>query len=310
MVRIVNSTKSLAFLSNRVPVIFSRHPGRRGFEFSASSDSHCRPIEISASTPTDHVIPTYAYLQTTFSAVSTDVMLSHKWRVILLSVGRCVKISTCSCVLDVRHLWADCCRASTGNAGGSLTSSVWFSIVTVTREAWSLPASCTWVIRCHDSTSVVRSCSVNACCRRVRSGRTTRSVAVAAAWSPTAVLRRVRAGSCRREDAPVAVSRTTTPSSPCLKPSPWMTRSSPCRPQAETTSALTPESTASRCDVSRLGSVTARHLVVDVSQTAALNRGRHLCSAGRPSHWALAHTFLFSCPATFGELCLFCVTGR
>ena len=25
------------------------------------------------------------------------------------------------------------------------------------------------------------------------------------------------------------------------------------------------------------------------SQTAALNRGRHLYSAGRPSHWALAH---------------------
>ena len=35
--------------------------------------------------------------------------------------------------------------------------------------------------------------------------------------------------------------------------------------------------------VSRLGSVTAQHLVV------ALNRGRHLCSAGRPSRWALAH---------------------
>ena len=30
-------------------------------------------------------------------------------------------------------------------------------------------------------------------------------------------------------------------------------------------------------------------LVVDVSQTAALNRGRHLYSAGRPSRWALAH---------------------
>ena len=29
--------------------------------------------------------------------------------------------------------------------------------------------------------------------------------------------------------------------------------------------------------------------VVGVSQTAALNRGRHLCSAGRPSRWALAH---------------------
>ena len=30
-------------------------------------------------------------------------------------------------------------------------------------------------------------------------------------------------------------------------------------------------------------------LVVGISQTAALNRGRHLYSAVRPSHWALAH---------------------
>ena len=30
-------------------------------------------------------------------------------------------------------------------------------------------------------------------------------------------------------------------------------------------------------------------LVVGVSQTAALNRGRHLYSAGRPSRWALAN---------------------
>jgi len=30
-------------------------------------------------------------------------------------------------------------------------------------------------------------------------------------------------------------------------------------------------------------------LAVGVSQTAALNRGRHLCSTGRPSRWALAH---------------------
>ena len=30
-------------------------------------------------------------------------------------------------------------------------------------------------------------------------------------------------------------------------------------------------------------------LIVGVSQTAALNRGRHLYSTGRPSHWALAH---------------------
>jgi len=35
-------------------------------------------------------------------------------------------------------------------------------------------------------------------------------------------------------------------------------------------------------------------LVVGVSQTAALNRGRHLYSAGRPSRWALAHILVHS----------------
>jgi len=35
-------------------------------------------------------------------------------------------------------------------------------------------------------------------------------------------------------------------------------------------------------------------LVVGVSQTAALNRGRHLHSAGRPSRWALAHILVVS----------------
>ena len=41
----------------------------------------------------------------------------------------------------------------------------------------------------------------------------------------------------------------------------------------------------------RLGSVTARHLVALGRQPnyAALNRARHLCPAGRPSRWALAH---------------------
>jgi len=34
-------------------------------------------------------------------------------------------------------------------------------------------------------------------------------------------------------------------------------------------------------------------LVVGVSQTAALNRARHLYWAGRPSHWALAHISSF-----------------
>ena len=36
-------------------------------------------------------------------------------------------------------------------------------------------------------------------------------------------------------------------------------------------------------------------VVVGVSQTAALNRGRHLYSAGRPSRWALAHISSSKC---------------
>jgi len=35
-------------------------------------------------------------------------------------------------------------------------------------------------------------------------------------------------------------------------------------------------------------------LVVGASQTAALNRGRHLYSAGRPSRWAPAHILVFT----------------
>ena len=42
--------------------------------------------------------------------------------------------------------------------------------------------------------------------------------------------------------------------------------------------------------VLRLGSVTARHSSSGRQRNfAALNRRRHLCSAGRPSRWALAH---------------------
>jgi len=40
---------------------------------------------------------------------------------------------------------------------------------------------------------------------------------------------------------------------------------------------------------SRLGALLHVTPVLGVSQTAALNRGRHLCSAWRPSRWALAH---------------------
>ena len=41
-------------------------------------------------------------------------------------------------------------------------------------------------------------------------------------------------------------------------------------------------------------------LLVGVSQIAALNRGRHLYSAGRPSRWALAHISSRASFAAFG----------
>jgi len=44
-------------------------------------------------------------------------------------------------------------------------------------------------------------------------------------------------------------------------------------------------------------------LLVGVSQTAALNRWRHLYSAGRPSRWALAHIYSF---VWIGLLCRQC----
>jgi len=48
--------------------------------------------------------------------------------------------------------------------------------------------------------------------------------------------------------------------------------------------------------VSRLGSVTARHSSSRRQPNfAALNIGRHLYSAGRPSRWALAHILVKSC---------------
>jgi len=48
--------------------------------------------------------------------------------------------------------------------------------------------------------------------------------------------------------------------------------------------------------VSRLGSVTARHYSSGCQPNfAALNRGRHLYSAGRPSRWALAHILVVTC---------------
>ena len=48
--------------------------------------------------------------------------------------------------------------------------------------------------------------------------------------------------------------------------------------------------------VSYLGSVTARHYSSGREPNfAALNRGRHLYSAGRPSRWGLAHISSFCC---------------
>jgi len=49
--------------------------------------------------------------------------------------------------------------------------------------------------------------------------------------------------------------------------------------------------------ISRLGSVAARHSSIGRQPNfAALNRGRHLYSAGRPSRWALAHILVYGRP--------------
>jgi len=54
--------------------------------------------------------------------------------------------------------------------------------------------------------------------------------------------------------------------------------------------------------VSHLGSVTARHSSSGRQPNiAALNKRRHLYSAGRPSHWALAHILVFSCSSCSGS---------
>ena len=50
--------------------------------------------------------------------------------------------------------------------------------------------------------------------------------------------------------------------------------------------------------LSRLGSITARQSSSEPQPNfTALHRGRHLCSAGRPSHWALAHILVSSIPS-------------
>ena len=52
---------------------------------------------------------------------------------------------------------------------------------------------------------------------------------------------------------------------------------------------------------SRLGSVTARHSSSGRQPNfAALNRGRHLYSAGQPSRWALAHILVLKVFVTTG----------
>jgi len=53
--------------------------------------------------------------------------------------------------------------------------------------------------------------------------------------------------------------------------------------------------------LSRLGSVTARHSSSGHQPNlAALNRGRHLYLAGRPSRWALVHILVIQCVCPHG----------
>ena len=59
----------------------------------------------------------------------------------------------------------------------------------------------------------------------------------------------------------------------------------------------------------RLGSVTARQSSSERQPNyAALNRARHLCSAGQPSRWALAHISSFNRVSVHCNLAFFCST--
>jgi len=56
---------------------------------------------------------------------------------------------------------------------------------------------------------------------------------------------------------------------------------------------------------SRLGSITARHSSSGRQpNSATLNRGCHLYSAGQPSRWALAHILVTFCVFTFHIFCV------
>jgi len=58
--------------------------------------------------------------------------------------------------------------------------------------------------------------------------------------------------------------------------------------------------------VSRRGSITARYSSIGHQAIfAALNRGCHLYSAGRPSHWASAHILVCNISCWFGKSYIF-----
>ena len=62
--------------------------------------------------------------------------------------------------------------------------------------------------------------------------------------------------------------------------------------------------------LSRLGSVTVRHSSSGRQPNfAALNRGRHLYSAERPSRWALAHILVSICAAVWRNNSVSLVAG-
>jgi len=59
-----------------------------------------------------------------------------------------------------------------------------------------------------------------------------------------------------------------------------------------------------------LAALLHRTPVLGVSQTAALNRGRHLYSAGRPSRWALADILVMAAlPYVIGQAIIFLPCG-
>ena len=116
---------------------------------------------------------------------------------------------------------------------------------------------------------------------------------------PTTVMKKNRrTSSTSRMDEAAAPMPPPSPTAVSLPP-PALSRPLPSHPPPQNSTTTTTTTTTSPLPAIHMevGSYLIwisekTEFVVGVSKTAALSRGRHLYSAGRPSRWALAHVLV------------------